>query len=49
MNAYAFSGPELVSYCFSSNSDVGLVENAAENRQGKQQFAKIQDVTNRRG
>ena len=28
-------GPELGSYCFSSNSDVGLVENAAENIQGK--------------
>ena len=28
-------GPELGSlYCFSSNSDVGLVENAAENIQG---------------
>jgi len=42
-------GPELGSYCFSSNSDVGLVENAAENIQGKKQFAKLQDVTNRRG
>ena len=29
------------SYCFSSNSDVGLVENAAENIQGKKQFAKF--------
>ena len=26
---------------FSSNSDVGLVENAAENIQGKKQFAKF--------
>ena len=24
-------GPEIGSYCFSSNSDVGLVENVAEN------------------
>ena len=29
------------SYCFSSNSAVGLVENAAENIQGKKQFAKF--------
>ena len=28
-------GSELGSYCFSSNSDVGLAENAAENIQGK--------------
>ena len=33
-------GPELGSYCFSSNSDVGLVENVAENIQGKI-FAKF--------
>ena len=26
-------GPEIGSYCFSSNSDVGLVENVAENIQ----------------
>ena len=32
---------ELGSYCFSSNSDVGLVENAAENIQGNKQFAKF--------
>ena len=42
-------GPKIGSYCFSSNSDVGLVENVAENIQGKKEFAKqIQDVTNRR-
>ena len=34
-------GPELGSYCFSSKSDVGLVENATENIQGKKQFAKF--------
>ena len=33
-------GSELGSYCSSSNSVVGLVENAAENIQGKKQFAK---------
>ena len=33
-------GSELGSYC-SSNSVVGLVENAAENIQGKKQFAKF--------
>ena len=32
---------ELGSYCFSPNSDVGLVENVAENIQGKKQFAKL--------
>ena len=32
---------ELGSYCFSPNSVVGLVENAAENKQGKKQFAKF--------
>ena len=32
---------ELGSYCFSPNSDVGLVENVAENIQGKNQFAKF--------
>ena len=32
---------ELGSYCFSSNSDVGFVENAAENIQGNKQFAKF--------
>ena len=36
MNTYA-----LGNYCFSSNSDVGLVENVAENMQGKKQFAKF--------
>ena len=30
---------ELGSYCFSPNSDVSLVENVAENIQGKKQFA----------
>ena len=30
---------ELDSYCFSPNSDVGLVENVAENIQEKKQFA----------
>ena len=34
-------GPELGSYCFSSNSDVGVVENTAENIQGKKQFARF--------
>ena len=34
-------GPELGSYCFSSNSDVGLLENVAENIQGKKEFAKF--------
>ena len=36
-------GPEIVSllYCFPSNSDVGLVENVAENIQGKKEFAKF--------
>ena len=34
-------GPELGSYCFSPNSDVGLLENATENIQGKKQFAKF--------
>ena len=29
------------SYCFSSNSDVGLVESVAENIQGKKEFAKF--------
>ena len=32
---------ELGSYCFSPNSDVGLVENVAENIQGMRQFAKF--------
>ena len=32
---------ELGSYCFSPNFDVGLVENIAENIQGKKQFAKF--------
>ena len=32
---------ELGSYCFSPNCDVGLVENVAENIQGKKQFAKF--------
>ena len=32
---------ELGSYCFSPNSDVGLVENVAENRQEKKQFARF--------
>ena len=36
MNTYAF-----MDQSFSSNSDVGLVENAAENIQGKKQFAKF--------
>ena len=34
-------GPEIGSYCFSSNSDVGLVENVAENIQWKKEFAKF--------
>ena len=34
-------GPEIGSYCFSSNSDVGLVENVTENIQGKKEFAKF--------
>ena len=44
MNTYGYIciyGSELGSYCFSSNSDVGLVEKAAENIQGKKQFAKF--------
>ena len=42
MNTYAFMARiELGSYCFSPNSDVGLVENIAENIQGKKQFAKF--------
>ena len=32
---------ELGRYCFSPNFDVGLVENVAENKQGKKQFAKF--------
>ena len=32
---------ELGSYCCSPNSDVGLVENVAENMQGKKQFAEF--------
>ena len=32
---------ELGSHCFSPNSDVGLVENVAENIQEKKQFAKL--------
>ena len=32
---------EFGSYCFSQNSDVGLVENVAENIQGKNHFAKF--------
>ena len=34
-------GPEIGSYCFSSNSDVGLVENVAENIRRKKEFAKF--------
>ena len=34
-------GPEIGSYCFSSNSDVGLVANVAENIQWKKEFAKF--------
>ena len=34
-------GAEIGSYCFSSNSDVGLVEKVAENIQGKKEFAKF--------
>ena len=34
-------GLGLGSYSFSSNFDVGLVENVAENIQGKKQFAKF--------
>ena len=34
-------GPEIGSYCFSSNSDVGLVENVAENIRWKKEFAKF--------
>ena len=32
---------ELGSYCFSPNFDVDLVENVAENIQGKNQFARF--------
>ena len=32
---------ELGSYCFSPNSNLGLVENVAENILGKKQFAKF--------
>ena len=42
MNTYAFMDQnQAVQYCFSLNSDVGLVENVAENIQGKKQFAKF--------
>ena len=34
-------GPEIGSYCFSSNSDVGLVENVTENIRWKKEFAKF--------
>ena len=34
-------GPELGRYCFSSNSDVGFVENVAESIQGKKEFDKF--------
>ena len=34
-------GPEIGSYCFSSNSDVGLVVNVAENIRWKKEFAKF--------
>ena len=34
-------GSEIGSYCFSSNSDVGLVENVAENIRWKKEFAKF--------
>ena len=39
MNTYALGSY----FCFSSNSDLGLVENVAENTciQGKKQFAKF--------
>ena len=43
MNIYVFMDQksDLRSYCFSSNSDVVRVENAAENIQGKKQFTKF--------
>ena len=34
-------GPEIGSYCFSSNSDLGLVENVTENIRRKKEFAKF--------
>ena len=34
-------GPELGRHCFSSNSDVGFIENVAESMQGKKEFAKL--------
>ena len=34
-------GSEIGSYCLSSNSDVGLIENVAENIQWKKEFAKL--------
>ena len=34
-------GLEIGSYCFSLNSDVGLVENVAENIWWKKEFAKF--------
>ena len=40
-------GPEIGSYCLSSNSDVGLVENVAEYTV-KERVCQIEDVTNRR-
>ena len=52
MNTYAFMDQNLAvisRYCFSSNSDVGLVENVAENIQGKKQFAKFRMLENEQG
>ena len=34
-------GPEIGSYCFSSNSDVGLVENVPEDIRWMKEFAKF--------
>ena len=37
-------GPEIGSYIFSSNSDVGLVANVAENIRWKKEFAKFRKL-----
>ena len=41
MNTICIYGPEIGSYCFSSNSDVGPVENVAENIRWKKELAKF--------
>ena len=41
MNTYTFMAQKLAVIVFSSNSDVGLVENVAENIRRKKEFAKF--------